>query len=146
MKKNTAYRDMPAMPSDEEVNKRLHQRLPRLYPVEVRRLSFPMPKTSIKTNCCDISRGGLCLEANSLFVVGDACQVRILIPLLNKFSPSFFKPYENDMEQYFVAVGEVAWVKPSGGRYLVGMKFVNVDDFQGVALDRLIKKAFAAAT
>ena len=145
MKKHTHPRGIPAMPSDEEVNKRLYLRLPRPYPVELKMLSFPMPTESIKTNCCDISRGGVCLEANQPFSVGAAYQLRILIPLLNKFSPGFFRVYENDMEQYFVAVGEVVWAKPAGGRYLIGIKFANVDGDQGIALDRLIKKAFAPA-
>ena len=145
METNTAHSAPPVMPSDEEANKRLHRRLPRLYPVELQRLGVSLPGGVIATNCCDISRGGLCLEARQSFSLGDIYQVRILIPFLNRFSPAFFKVYENDVEQYFVAVGEVIWVKAHGGRYVVGIQFVNVDGDQAVALDRLIKKAFAAA-
>jgi hypothetical protein len=78
------------------------------------------------------------------FEEGATCQVRVLIPLLNKYSPSFFKVYENDAEQYFLALAEVAWIRPAGGRYLVGFRFVNVDENQSHALEKLIAKAFAA--
>ncbi|MDL2272769.1 PilZ domain-containing protein [Desulfovibrio sp. OttesenSCG-928-I05] len=135
----------PAMPNDDDVNKRAYQRLPRPYPVEVAKLSFPMNKSGvIETTCCDISKGGLSVEApSSSLAVGDTCQLKVLIPTLNKYSSSFFKVYENDAEQYFNALGEVAWIKPIGGRRLMGFRFVNVVAEQSQALERLIQKAFA---
>ncbi len=134
----------PCMPSDDEVNKRGYRRLPRPYPVEVRKLSFPMTGRSVETVCCDISKGGICVEAplHSLSA-GDKCQVRVLIPLLNKFSPGFLKVYENDAEQYLLALAEVAWVKPVRGRFLAGLRFENVDSDQSKALERLVERAFA---
>lgn len=136
---------VPAMPNDDEVNKRAYQRLPRPYPVEVNKLSFPMGRGgAMETTCCDISKGGLCVEApSSSLAVGDTCQVKVLIPTLNKYSSGFFKVYENDAEQYFNALAEVAWVRPLSGRYLMGFRFVNVDQDQSKALERLIEKAFA---
>ena len=137
--------EAPAMPSQADLDKRNFQRLPRPYPVEVKPLTLPMTKEpGVETTCCDISKGGLCVEAPSLFKSGDVCQLRVLIPLLNKFSPSFFKVYENDAEQYLIALAEVAWVKPLGGSYLTGFRFVNVDEHQSAALEKLIEKAFAA--
>ena len=135
---------VPAMPSDEDADKRGFQRLPKTYPVEIIKLDFPMPKEGVKSQCCDISTGGVCLEVGEVpFAVGDACQLKILIPLLNKFSPGFFKVYENDAEQYFIALAEAAWIKPIGGQFLVGFKFVNVHADQQVALEKLIERAFA---
>lgn len=132
------------MPSDEDAEKRVYQRLPRTYPVEVTRLDFPMPKEGMRTKCCDISKGGICVEAAAVeFAVGDTFQVRVLIPLLNKFSRNFFKVYENDAEQYFLALAEVAWVKPISGQFLIGFKFVNVHSDQMAALEKLIERAFA---
>ena len=134
----------PTMPSDEDAEKRVYQRLPRTYPVEVTILDFPMPKEGMQTKCCDISKGGICVEAPTAdFAIGDTCQVRALIPLLNKFSPTFFKVYENDAEQYFLALAEVAWIKPIPGQFLIGFKFVNVHRDQMTALERLIERAFA---
>ncbi len=145
MNKNDNRLTAPGMPSDEEINKRSYRRLPRPYPVEVTKLSFPMPKPT-ETVCCDISKGGLCVESSaSGLAIGDKCQVRVLIPLLNKFSPSFFKVYENDAEQYFMALAEVAWVRPVRGRSLMGFKFVNVDSDQSKALEKLVEKAFATS-
>lgn len=135
----------PAMPSDEDAEKRAYQRLPKTYPVEVIKLAFPMPKEGMRTKCCDISTGGICLEAPSVdFAVGDTCQLRVLIPMLNKFSTGFFKVYENDAEQYFTALAETAWIKPLPGQFLVGFKFVNVHSDHMAALEKLIEQAFAA--
>ena len=134
----------PAMPSDEDVEKRVYQRLPKTYPVEVIKLDFPMPKEGIKTRCCDISMGGVCVETGEIpFGVGASCQLKINIPLLNKYAPGFFKVYENDADQYFIALSELAWVKPVGGQFLVGFKFINVHSDQQQALEKLIERAFA---
>lgn len=134
----------PAMPTDDDTEKRAYQRLPRTYPVEVIMLDFPMPREGMRTTCCDISRGGICVEAPAAeFAVGDTVQVRALIPLLNKFSQNFFKVYENDAEQYFLALAEVAWIKPVPGQFLIGFRFVNVHSDQMAALEKLIERAFA---
>ena len=134
----------PSMPSDTDADKRSYQRLPRTYPVDVMKLAFPMPKEGMQTKCCDISKGGLCVEAPAAdFAIGDTCQLKALIPLLNKFAPGFFKVYENDAEQYFTALAEVAWIKPLPGQFLVGFKFVNVHADQMKALEKLIERAFS---
>ncbi len=136
----------PSMPSQDAIDKRSYRRLPRPYPVEAKRLSLSANKDpGMETTCCDISKGGLCVEARSPFTKGDVYQLRVLIPMLNKFSSSFFKVYENDAEQYLMALAEVAWVKPAAGSYLIGFRFVNVDESQSQALERLIAKAFASA-
>jgi hypothetical protein len=141
----TAQFAAPAMPSDEDIDKRAYQRLPRTYPVEAALLTFPMPKDFLGMTCCDISRGGICVETPPVgLVVGDICQVRVLIPLLNKFASGFFKVYENDAEQYFTGLGEILWKKPAAGRELIGFKFVNVHADQLKALEKLIESAFAS--
>lgn len=135
---------VPSMPSDEDAEKRVYQRLPKTYHVEVIKLDFPMPREGLKTRCCDISTGGVCVEsAEAPFDLGDACQLKIQIPFLNKFAPGFFKVYENDAEQFFIALANVAWIKPLSGQFLVGFKFVNVHADQQKALEKLIERAFA---
>ena len=134
----------PAMPSDDDVDKRVYQRLPKTYPIEVMKLDFPMPKEGVQAKCCDISIGGICMEAPSVdFAVGDTCRLQVLIPTLNKYTAGFFKVYENDAEQYFTALAEVAWIKPVPGQFVVGFKFVNVHSDQLTALEKLIERAFA---
>lgn len=123
--------------------KRRHGRLSRTFEVEVTELVFPMPSgKAVKTRCYDISAGGLSIESPRGFQPGDKVQVRINIPLLNKFSPSFFKIWENDAEQYFTAIAEVVRNQRQGGTNLVGMKYVDVDPDQAKALSGLINKAF----
>lgn len=134
----------PSMPSDSDAEQRVYKRLPKTYPVEVIKLAFPMPPKGMETKCCDISKGGICVEAPKADIaIGDTCQVKVLIPMLNKFSSGFFKVYENDAEQYFMALAEVAWIKPIPGQFLMGFKFVNVHSDQMAALERLIERAFA---
>ena len=130
------------MVQDKKKDLRKHQRLPRPYRVEVRELTFPMPKRPMfSSDCCDISRGGLSMEMARSLPTGTRVQVSVHIPLLNKFSPGFYKPWENEADQYFQAIAEVAWCKTVRGNYLVGMRFVNADPDMFAALDGLVKKA-----
>lgn len=125
-------------------NKRKYLRLPRPYRVQARELVFPIAKDPlIDTSCMDISKGGLCVEAQNALPVGTRLHINVHIPLLNKFASTFFKVYENDAEQYFQAIADVAWVKTHGTAHLMGLKFINVDDEMCEALGRMIDKAFS---
>lgn len=129
--------------TDREVEeKRTALRVPKPYQVEIKHLTFPMVQEAfLETTCSDISAGGLCVEAAKALEKGDKCQVRIRIPRLNKFSDAFFKVHENDSEQYLMALAEVAWVRPSGGTYLMGFRFVDADQDALNALERMIEKS-----
>ena len=121
---------------------RQYQRLLRPYRVEARRLEFPMPRhPAIDAPCYDIGAGGLCVESLRALDIGDIMQIRVHVPKLNKYSPGFFKAYENDAEQYVQCIGQVAWVRPSGGKYLVGLHFTDIDSDQRKALQSLVQKA-----
>lgn len=126
--------------------KRQHGRLARTFAVEVTELTFP-PSThkTVNTHCYDISEGGLSIESPVNFKPGDKLQVRINIPLLNKFAPGFYKFWENDAEQYFLAITEVMWSKLEMGKHLLGMRYINVDEDQARALSSMINKAFRDA-
>lgn len=127
----------------EEENKRQYLRLPRPYRVQARELVFPIAKDPlIDVPCNDISKGGLCVESQSPLPVGTRLHVSVHIPLLNKFSSGFFKVYENDAEQYFQAIADVAWVKNCNGAYLLGLQFVNADEELCKALGKLVDDAF----
>lgn len=117
-------------------------RLPKSYSVEVKELAFPMTNSAtIRSTVNDISAGGISIESPRPLASGLTMQVRVNIPTLNKYSSSFFKVYENDADQYLIAIAKTVWCKPIGGKYLVGMEFVNVDETQGNALKSLINKA-----
>jgi c-di-GMP-binding flagellar brake protein YcgR len=127
---------------DNTVEGRQYYRLPKSFNVEVKELSFPMTDANtIRSNVNDISKGGICIESPRALQDGMTMQVRVHIPMLNKFSKSFLKIYENDAEQYFIAIAKTIWCKPSAGKYMVGMEFVNVDETQAHALAALIDKA-----
>lgn len=128
---------------DDSENKRQYLRLPRPYRVQARELVFPIAKTPlIDVECTDISKGGLCVESQSPLPVGTRLHVNVHVPLLNKFSSGFFKVYENDTDQYFQAVADVAWVKPVGDMHLLGLRFVNADEEICKALGKLVDDAF----
>ncbi|MDR2489319.1 MAG: PilZ domain-containing protein [Desulfovibrio sp.] len=129
-----------------EENKRQHMRLPRPYRVQARELVFPITKNPMMdVACTDISKGGLCVESRSPLPPGTRLHVSVHIPLLNKFSSGFFKVYENDAEQYFQAIADVAWVKVHDGVHLMGLQFVNADEDLCNALGKLVNDAFLRA-
>lgn len=124
-------------------NKRQYLRLPRPYRVQARELVFPIAKDPlIDVTCTDISKGGLCVESQNPLPEGTRLHINVHIPLLNKFSSSFFKVYENDTDQYFQAIADVAWVRKQGGAYLMGLRFVNADQDLCAALGKLVDDAF----
>jgi c-di-GMP-binding flagellar brake protein YcgR len=121
---------------------RQYYRLPKAYDVEVRELTFTVNDTDvIKSNLNDISIGGICVESPKPLQNGLAMQVKVKIPMLNRFSSNFLKIYENDAEQYFTAIARTIWCRPGSGKYMIGMEFVNVDETQSQALAALINKA-----
>lgn len=124
-------------------NKREYLRLPRPYRVQARELVFPIAKDPlIDTESRDISKGGLCVEADAALPIGTRLHVTVHIPLLNKFHNGFFKVYENDAEQYFQAVADISWSRPIGGKYLLGLAFVNADEEIAEAVNKLVQDAF----
>ncbi len=120
-------------------NKRQYVRLSSPYRVQAKELSFPPSKDYlIDSTCYDISKGGVCVFARTSLPIGTRLQVAVHIPLLNKYSSSFFKVYENDADQYFQAIGDIAWVRAKGGQFLMGINFVNTDQTLSSALGRLV--------
>lgn len=117
-------------------------RLPKPFSVQAFEFKFPMAsQPRVETTCVDISTGGLCLESPFLFEQGAKVQVRVHIPTLNKYSGGFYKHYENDVDQHLNAIAEVAWVDRSGGSYVIGLRFLDIDSDTQSALQRLIDKA-----
>ena len=132
-------------PREGEDCMRQYQRLLRPYRVEAKHLRFPIPSHPvIDALCYDIGAGGLCVESSRPLDIGDLMQIRVHVPKLNKYSPGFFKAYENDAEQYVQCIGKVAWVRLSGGKYLVGLNFTDIDSDQRKALKGLVQKAMQA--
>lgn len=124
-------------------NKRVYTRLPRPYRVQARELAFPIAKDLlIDVDSKDISSGGLCVESESELPVGTRLHINVHIPLLNRFSSKYFRVYENDTDQHFEAIADIAWTKKTGNKYLLGLQFVNADDDTRKAIDKLVADAF----
>lgn len=142
MEMNTTRAERNTTGANDE-NKRRCPRLPRAYRVQARELAFPLTKNPLlDATCADIGKGGLCVEFDSPLPVGTRLYVNVHIPLLNKFSSGFFKVYENDADQFFQAIAVIAWVKPDGERYRMGLRFINADHDLSRALGRLVDDAF----
>ena len=122
--------------------RRKFTRLPKNYKVEIRELTFPLNKDWLPLKCVDISAGGLRLVTSCKFSPGQRLQVKIYIPGLNKFHPSFFKVFESDVGQSLEAVAEVAWVKEilPLAKYELGLRFVDVYEDDWRALHNMIKR------
>ena len=122
--------------------KRQYARLPRPYRVQARELVFPIAKQPfLDSGTADISKGGICIESRSPLPEGTRLHLSVHVPLLNKFRSSFLKVYENDAEQTFEAIGEVTWAKAQAGAFLMGVKFLDVDENTVEALGKLIETA-----
>jgi hypothetical protein len=111
--------------------------------VQARKLVFPIGEDPVLDEPGnDISKGGICVESISPLPVGTRLHISVHIPRLNKFSSGFFKVYENDADQYFQTIADVAWVKASGRAHLMGLRFVNADEDLCNALGKLVDEAF----
>jgi c-di-GMP-binding flagellar brake protein YcgR len=124
--------------------RRQYERLPKNFRVELKELAFGASNNqAVQTRCLNISAGGLLLEVPRSFSQGQKVQVRLYVPSLNRFHPSFFKVFESSLEQSLLAVAEVARVqeKVPLQLYQVGIKFLDVyeDDWQ--ALYRMLDSA-----
>lgn len=127
----------------DQSERRKFMRLPKNYRVEIRELAFPLNQQKwLPLECVDISAGGLRLTTPRKFSSGQRLQVKIYIPGLNKFHPSFFKVFESDVGQSLEAVAEVAWVKEilPLAKYELGLRFVDVYEDDWRALHNMIKR------
>ena len=123
------------MSSDSERRKFL--RLPKDFRLDLSKFSFPLNAQKIYTaKCLNISAGGLLLELSQKFDPGEKVQVRIYVPRLNKFHPSYFKIFESSNGQNFLAIAEVARIEEKIPRekYQIGIKFLDVyeDDWKAL--------------
>jgi len=132
---------------NQQQERREYSRVPRRFRVEVAGLSLSEPSTPpVEARCENISAGGLLLNSPQAFQLGDRLQVRLFIPRLNKFHPSYFKVFESATGQNLLAVAEVVRAeKGADGLERIGIKFLDVyeDDWQ--ALYRLLQSLDAGS-
>lgn len=122
--------------------RRSFERLPRQFRVQLMPLAFADSRQpTLSTRCLNISAGGILLEAERFIQVGEKVQVRLFLPRLNKYHPSYFKVFESSVDQNVLAVAEVVRceTKAPGHSYEIGIKFLDVyeDDWQ--ALYRMLQ-------
>jgi len=128
----------------EDSERRQDIRVPKNFRVTISEFKFPLSaQKTIEVQSADISAGGLKVESPAKFDPGVMVQVKVYIPSLNKFHPSFFKVFESDVGQYFQATAEVVWTneKIPLTLYSLGLRFVDYYEDDWVALTNLIKKS-----
>lgn len=125
-------------------DKRRHVRLPKEFRVEAGEFKFPLARQpKFELPCVDISAGGMRIETDRKFNVGDKLQVKIFIPSLNKYHPGFFKVFESDAGQYLQVIAEVVRVEEilPMSKYELGLRYLDVDLDDRKALHSFIRKA-----
>lgn len=124
--------------------RRNYQRLSKQLKVDMRKFQYPLASQAwISTVCENISAGGIFIESSQKVNVDDQLQLRIYVPNLKKFYPSFFKVFESDTGQSILVVAQVIRVidMPDKRTYGLAIQFVNVyeDDWQALH-DLIIKE------
>lgn len=127
----------------QSLDRREYVRLPKAYPVELRRFAFPLDdQPFLELRCVDVSAGGLRISGPLDLAKGDKLTVTIRIPSLNKFHPGFWKVFESDMGQSLTAIAEVVHLDTDGqcacGDVSAGLRFTDVDEDDWKALHGLI--------
>jgi c-di-GMP-binding flagellar brake protein YcgR len=122
--------------------RRSYERLPRQFRVQLIPFAFTHNRQpTLATRCVNISAGGILLESDTFIEVGEKVQVRLFLPRLNKYHPSYFKVFESSVDQNLLAVAEVVRceTKAPASSYDIGIKFLDVyeDDWQ--ALYRMLQ-------
>jgi c-di-GMP-binding flagellar brake protein YcgR len=122
--------------------RRSYQRLQHPFRVQLIPFAFSQNRQpTLSTRCLNISAGGILLESDTCIEVGDKVQVRLFLPRLNKFHPSYFKVFESSVDQNLLAVAEVVRCETNipASSYHIGIKFLDVyeDDWQ--ALYRMLQ-------
>ena len=124
--------------------RRTEIRIPKSYRVEICEFKYPTNRQKCyEVQTADVSAGGLKVDAPVRFDKGAKVLVKIFIPSLNKYHPSFFKVFESDVGQYFQAISEVVWVEDRIPllSYLLGLRFNDYDQDDWTALRNLISKS-----
>ncbi len=119
-----------------EEERRKFARLPKNFRVELRELDFRAGREKISTRCVNVSAGGLLLEVSRAFDLEQKVQVKLFVPNLNKFHPSYFKVFESSTDQDLLAVAKVVRVKEKLPLqlYELGIEFLDIyeDDWQAL--------------
>jgi len=126
----------------ESDDRRQYHRWSKEMRVELSELSFSdQRQRMISTRCLNVSAGGLLLESPQFFQTGDKVRVKLFVPRLNRYHPSYFKVFESSTDQNLMAVAEVVRVEERVPfqKYRIGIQFLDVyeDDWQ--ALFRMIQ-------
>lgn len=127
---------------DSSNERREYVRMPKNIRVDLSRFAYPLNAQRIHTvECINISAGGLLLQSPQKFETGEKVQVRIYMPRLNKFHPSYFKVFESTEGQNVLAIGEIARSeeKIPLSKYELGIRFVDVYEDDWRALYQLLQ-------
>ena len=123
--------------------RRLYQRLSKELKVDLRKFEYPLASQAwVNAVCGNISAGGMFVESPQKFNAEDQVQLRVYVPNLKKFYPSFFKVFESDVGQSILTVAKVVRVKdlPENNQYGLALQFTNLYEDDWRALHDLIIK------
>lgn len=94
-----------------------------------------------KAKTKNLSGGGILLEVDSEYKVGDLLRMEIAIPDWEKYKAEFYKPGQIASSKPFVVIGTVVYVKAlPAGKYDVGVNFSGLDEGHRWALMKFLRE------
>ncbi|QTA89818.1 PilZ domain-containing protein [Desulfonema magnum] len=117
-----------------------HREFPRIskeIPIEVSKISYPLPETPGKSYLSkNISIGGICFSLTIPYEPETVLSLKINIPGWESYKKPFSLFLDVSSDAPLTAIGEVVWCrKLSGGPgYEMGVRFVDIykDDYQAL--------------
>lgn len=94
---------------------------------------------SVSVDAMDMSAGGLLLQTNQEYVLGDVLRIEIELPGWNKYKVEFIKPDSITEDRALVALASVVRVERlAESGYEIGVRLAGVDDGHRLAFERYI--------
>lgn len=96
--------------------------------------------TADEVDVKDLSAGGILIETEKKYELGDVLRVELRVPGWEKFKPEFLKPgTERKENSAIVALASVVRIEAlSSGIYEIGVRLTGIDDGHRLALERFI--------
>lgn len=130
----------------EARERREHARLPRSGGITCQTVTYPLglvPETEVRM--LDVSEGGVKLDAPTAFEPGSLLQVALLLEGWHRHAEGLLKRALENPSRPLTALGRVIRCDPGeGGRYRVGVQFLDIWDEHWRAMRRYLEQEQSA--
>jgi hypothetical protein len=121
--------------------RRKYLRVEAEYVASCEKYTIPRSGAASTVKAKNASGGGILIEADHAYKLGDILRMEIFIPDWEKYNNTFYKPGQAPEKKPFVVIGQVVYVKelPSG-KYDVGINFSGLDEGQRWSLIKCLRE------